>query len=112
MAIQSKHKVGRNDPCPCGSGLKYKRCHGDPGKIAICEQAVRETMLRLIRLEQRKQIVKLQQKECEHCNGLGIVEGDGQGYACPDCQYINEEERIAEEYKRLSEGEKDETEKS
>lgn len=21
---------GRNDPCPCGSGLKYKRCHGDP----------------------------------------------------------------------------------
>jgi SEC-C motif-containing protein len=19
---------GRNDPCPCGSGLKYKRCHG------------------------------------------------------------------------------------
>ena len=20
--------VGRNDPCPCGSGLKYKRCHG------------------------------------------------------------------------------------
>ena len=21
-------KVGRNDGCPCGSGLKYKRCHG------------------------------------------------------------------------------------
>ena len=20
--------VGRNDPCPCGSGLKYKKCHG------------------------------------------------------------------------------------
>jgi preprotein translocase subunit SecA len=20
--------IGRNDPCPCGSGLKYKRCHG------------------------------------------------------------------------------------
>ncbi|MGQ0723494.1 MAG: SEC-C metal-binding domain-containing protein, partial [Candidatus Eiseniibacteriota bacterium] len=20
--------VGRNDPCPCGSGQKYKRCHG------------------------------------------------------------------------------------
>ena len=24
-------KVGRNDPCPCGSGKKYKRCHGAPG---------------------------------------------------------------------------------
>ena len=21
-------KVGRNDPCPCGSGQKYKKCHG------------------------------------------------------------------------------------
>lgn len=24
----SKQKVGRNDPCPCGSGIKYKKCHG------------------------------------------------------------------------------------
>jgi preprotein translocase subunit SecA len=24
----SKGDVGRNDPCPCGSGKKYKRCHG------------------------------------------------------------------------------------
>jgi len=23
-------KVGRNDPCPCGSGKKYKKCHGNP----------------------------------------------------------------------------------
>jgi hypothetical protein len=23
-------KVGRNAPCPCGSGRKYKLCHGDP----------------------------------------------------------------------------------
>ncbi|MGH7534043.1 MAG: SEC-C metal-binding domain-containing protein [Gemmatimonadales bacterium] len=20
--------MGRNDPCPCGSGRKYKKCHG------------------------------------------------------------------------------------
>lgn len=25
---RDQHKVGRNDPCPCGSGKKYKRCHG------------------------------------------------------------------------------------
>ncbi len=24
-------KVGRNDPCPCGSGKKYKKCHGAEG---------------------------------------------------------------------------------
>src|SRR5699024_10974824 len=23
-----KETVGRNDPCPCGSGKKYKQCHG------------------------------------------------------------------------------------
>lgn len=23
-----RRKIGRNDPCPCGSGLKYKKCHG------------------------------------------------------------------------------------
>jgi preprotein translocase subunit SecA len=27
-AARSRTKVGRNDPCPCGSGRKYKRCHG------------------------------------------------------------------------------------
>jgi preprotein translocase subunit SecA len=26
--VADRHKVGRNEPCPCGSGLKYKRCHG------------------------------------------------------------------------------------
>ena len=25
---RSGQKIGRNDPCPCGSGKKYKRCHG------------------------------------------------------------------------------------
>jgi preprotein translocase subunit SecA len=25
---QAEAKVGRNDPCPCGSGKKYKQCHG------------------------------------------------------------------------------------
>ncbi len=25
-------KVGRNEPCPCGSGKKYKQCHGMPGR--------------------------------------------------------------------------------
>jgi preprotein translocase subunit SecA len=26
--VRSGTKVGRNDPCPCGSGKKYKKCHG------------------------------------------------------------------------------------
>ena len=26
--VKAEKKVGRNDPCPCGSGKKYKQCHG------------------------------------------------------------------------------------
>ena len=26
--VRGEEKVGRNDPCPCGSGKKYKQCHG------------------------------------------------------------------------------------
>ncbi|MEI9933923.1 MAG: SEC-C metal-binding domain-containing protein [Ferruginibacter sp.] len=26
--IKVEPKIGRNDPCPCGSGKKYKQCHG------------------------------------------------------------------------------------
>jgi len=26
--VKKEKKVGRNDPCPCGSGKKYKKCHG------------------------------------------------------------------------------------
>jgi len=26
--VRVEKKIGRNDPCPCGSGKKYKQCHG------------------------------------------------------------------------------------
>jgi preprotein translocase subunit SecA len=26
--VRNEKKIGRNDPCPCGSGKKYKQCHG------------------------------------------------------------------------------------
>jgi preprotein translocase subunit SecA len=29
-----REKIGRNDPCPCGSGKKYKKCHGAGGLVA------------------------------------------------------------------------------
>jgi preprotein translocase subunit SecA len=28
-------KIYPNDPCPCGSGLKYKQCHGKPGSAKL-----------------------------------------------------------------------------
>lgn len=29
--VRGERKVGRNEPCPCGSGKKYKQCHGRSG---------------------------------------------------------------------------------
>ena len=26
--VRAEQKVGRNEPCPCGSGKKFKQCHG------------------------------------------------------------------------------------
>jgi preprotein translocase subunit SecA len=34
---RDKPKVGRNDPCPCGSGKKYKKCHGKDEEAAATE---------------------------------------------------------------------------
>jgi preprotein translocase subunit SecA len=28
QVVRGQEKVGRNDPCPCGSGKKLKKCHG------------------------------------------------------------------------------------
>ena len=28
-------KIGRNDPCPCGSGKKYKQCHEEEGDVFL-----------------------------------------------------------------------------
>jgi uncharacterized protein YecA (UPF0149 family) len=28
QVVRDQPKTGRNDPCPCGSGKKYKNCHG------------------------------------------------------------------------------------
>jgi preprotein translocase subunit SecA len=32
--VRKTEKVGRNDPCPCGSGKKYKKCCGAPASVA------------------------------------------------------------------------------
>ena len=26
--VREQSKIGRNEPCPCNSGLKWKKCHG------------------------------------------------------------------------------------
>jgi hypothetical protein len=35
---------GRNDPCPCDSGKKYKKCHGNPANSEPCSANVRQLL--------------------------------------------------------------------
>ena len=83
MPLQLKGKSpGRNDLCPCESGLKFKLCHGDTAKQVLCERVVQEAMLVLIFKERIKQDII-----CEH----GVAKED----KCIDClgpQEINLEE--------------------
>lgn len=45
-------RVGRNQPCPCGSGRKYKECHQSEGEAFLVKLAQEEDKRK--RLEQQK----------------------------------------------------------
>ncbi len=71
--LQTKHKMpGRNDPCPCGSGLKSKHCHNDPVKIDMVNHAANVAMNHLIQCERVKK-------------GLICSHGVAKNEKCADC---------------------------
>ncbi len=45
-------KVGRNDPCPCGSGKKYKDCHEREGSVFLEKIAREQDKIRLREVRQ------------------------------------------------------------
>ena len=55
---QPRHvaKIGRNDPCPCGSGTKYKDCHQKEGAAFLAKLAREED-------KQRRRELRAQLKE-------------------------------------------------
>jgi tetratricopeptide (TPR) repeat protein len=60
-------KIGRNDPCPCGSGKKYKRCCQAREEARLAAQA-QQLHPRELRLQQHDgELV------CEHCQRLDAL---------------------------------------
>ena len=61
-------KIGRNDPCHCGSGKKYKRCHG----VSPNQQIINNQHL-LTPEEINKKLAEMEgiRKQCEQQQGLG-----------------------------------------
>ena len=74
----SKGKPGRNDPCPCQSGLKFKHCHGSEKLRAICQKAAHDAanqmMVMLIQQVQAQKNIcpqckqKFENRHCSRCN--------------------------------------------
>ena len=103
--IQPKNKVGRNEPCPCGSGLKHKHCHGDILKQEVCNRVANETMVKLILQEKRRKGIPIE-CVCPDCNKTpGIIEN------CKFCNHIGvvtEDQIIKRNYDRsIEKGEKE-----
>ena len=62
--------VGRNDPCPCGSGKKYKKCHGKQQTVSINDLVneelfqVRQQFFSENRRRYRRSILKQKARSC------------------------------------------------
>ncbi|MCK4814544.1 SEC-C domain-containing protein [bacterium] len=105
LKLKGNKEPDRNEPCPCKSGLKFKYCHGDKLKQAVCNRVANEKMVQLIREEQRRKGISIK-VVCPDCNQMtGMVEH------CEFCNHtgvVDEKlvkERYEEDYKRLTETE-------
>jgi hypothetical protein len=56
MSQRGRNKVGRNDPCPCGSGRKYKKCHLAAGSADRQQERPDPAAYQRIRAELAKQV--------------------------------------------------------
>jgi len=102
MGVQIKggKSPPRNSFCPCGSGLKFKYCHGDELKKAVCNRVANEKMVQLIRKEQKKRGLIPKDWKCNNC-GHTFDEPGISGFVpnikiCPKCKNTRIE-KIAEE---------------
>ena len=91
MSVFPKKKVGRNQKCPCESGLKFCQCHGDLMKQAVCNRLANEKMVELIRQEQKKKGLIPYRYTCEDCgHGFDIPKpGRVVDSVCPKCESAN-----------------------
>ena len=108
MSIRSTGLLGRNEPCPCQSGLKVKFCHGDEVKLGICNQVARQKMMELIVEERKRQGLQ----ECKYTCVCGAkFDIPDRSELAPDvikCSACGDT-RITDNEIKESEGEKDES---
>lgn len=72
-------KIGRNQPCPCGSGVKYKKCCGKPQTFASPSGQPEEQELEVVRQKLRQAEAERIQREKQQGLGRGIISEDVHG---------------------------------
>ena len=88
----SSSKAGPNDPCPCGSGKKFKKCHGDPERAAapaanaparmLTASVTALAMMGLIAVLVIEALYFFPGEPLLYLKGMGLVNADHtQGYA-------------------------------
>lgn len=55
-------KIGRNSPCPCGSGKKYKRCHGSLDSQVIAKAEGIDRVVQIARMRQEARRVEIERQ--------------------------------------------------
>lgn len=107
--VSKKGDVGRNDPCPCGSGKKAKRCHLDPARLRtyLYDHPVLSELWDVEALDREGARLKFRQafhekkiagdfrdgrvyRECRACSNTGVVPTpgmfeEGPTGPCPAC---------------------------
>lgn len=80
-----KKKIGRNDPCPCGSGQKYKKCHGshrqgDPSKFNPSDSQSFQNISSNIQNKIIEQEIIEKRRKLQYGNTRRIISADFNGY--------------------------------
>lgn len=75
MLLETKgRKVGRNDPCPCGSGLKYKKCCLDKGRSSFLQLKEKYLQDYKIPLKEKEDIEAIRRAGCLALDTLRLIE--------------------------------------
>jgi predicted Zn-ribbon and HTH transcriptional regulator len=96
VTIKGGKSPPRNSLCPCGSGLKFKYCHGDILKQEVCNRVANEKMVQLIRQEQKKRGLIPKNYKCNDCGHTFdepmisniITKMGAPSLVCPKCQSL------------------------
>jgi len=63
-----RNKIARNDPCPCGSGKKYKKCHG---RLSSVQRSRHQGEVTEAEIKRKVAELEARQKQREQQQGLG-----------------------------------------